>query len=113
MEKLDDIFTDYLIYLKQIKKRRLELHRQHDYADYTKLKYIAPDGAVHRQPSADAKLDTRYYQKVIKQRISAPCTANLKYRNNLKRVRHAELMGRKSMQEKKTRRKPCRAPKQI
>jgi hypothetical protein len=78
LEKLDDRFTDYLIYLEQIKEYRLELHRQHDYVDYTKLKYIAPDRVVHRQPLADAKLDTRYYQKVIKQHISVPRTVNLK-----------------------------------
>jgi len=100
LKKLDDRFTDYLIYLEQIKERRLELHRQHDYTDYTKLKYIAPDGVVHKQPLADAKPETRHYQKVIRKRISAPRTVNLKYRNTLKRIRHAELI-RKSMQGQK------------
>jgi len=33
LEKLDDRFTNYLIYLEQIKNRRLELHRDNDYAD--------------------------------------------------------------------------------
>jgi len=96
LEKLDDRFTDYLIYLEQIKKRRLELHRQKDHVDYSGFKYVGPDGALHKKPSKDPKRDNRFYEKVIKTRISCPRTASLKNRNNLKRIRHAELMVKKS-----------------
>jgi hypothetical protein len=97
LKKLDDRFTDYLIYLEQIKKRCLELHHQND---YTKFKYIGPDGIVHKKPSTNPKLATQYYEKVTKQHVGAPRAKNLKNRNNLKRVKHVELMGKYTMQEK-------------
>jgi hypothetical protein len=100
LKKLDDRFTDYLIYLEQIKKRCLELHHQNDYTDYTKFKYIGPDGIVHKKPSTNPKLATQYYEKVTKQHVGAPRAKNLKNRNNLKRVKHVELMGKYTMQEK-------------
>ena len=78
LEKLDNRFTDYLIYLDQIKKRRLELHHRNDRVDYTKFKYVGPGSVVHTKPSADPRLDTKYYNKVINQRISAPRTINIK-----------------------------------
>jgi hypothetical protein len=78
LEKLDNRFTDYLIYLDQIKKRRLELHHRNDRVDYTKFKYVGPGSVVHTKPSADPRLDTKYYNKVINQRISAPRTVNVK-----------------------------------
>jgi hypothetical protein len=101
LEKLDNRFTDYLIYLDQIKKRRLELHRKNDYVDYTKFKYIGPGGILHTKPSGDPKSNTKYYKKVTSQRISAPRTANMRSLNNLKCVKYVETIGRKNMQEKK------------
>jgi len=96
LEKLDNRFTDYLIHLEQIKKRRLELHRQNDYADYSIFKYVGPDGVLHTKPSANAKPNTRYYEKVKKVRVSSPRTVDIRNRNNMKRVRHAELIGKRS-----------------
>jgi hypothetical protein len=57
LDKLDNRFTDYMIYLKQIKERRLELYRQNDYANYTKFKYIGPGGILHKKPSAKTKIE--------------------------------------------------------
>jgi hypothetical protein len=94
LDKLDDRFTDYLIYLEQIKKRRLELNRQKDHADYSTFKYVGTDGILHKKPSADPKMDNRFYEKVKKKRISRPRTVRLKNRNNMKRVRHVELLGK-------------------
>jgi hypothetical protein len=61
LEKLNDRFSDYLIYLEQIQNHRLEMHRQNDNAKYSEFKYVGPDGVLHKKPSADAKADTRYY----------------------------------------------------
>jgi len=103
LEKLDDRFTDYLIYLEQIKKRRLELHRLNDYANYSEFKYVGPDGVLHRKPSANAKADTRYYKKVKSVRVSSPRTVGIRKHNNSKRVRHVELLGKSSSREHKKR----------
>ena len=116
LEKLDDRFTDYLIYLEQIKKRRLELHRDNDYADYSKFCFVGPDGVLHKKPSADPKRDTRYYEKVKKKRISSPRTASFKNRNNMKRVRHIELLGKYIHKEKDVpsdRRKHCMGTERV
>jgi len=93
LDKLDDRFTDYMIYLEQIKECRLELNCQNDYANYTKLKYVGPGGILHKKPSANPKLNTRYYEKVKKKRISSPRMVGLKNHNNMKRVRHVQLLG--------------------
>jgi hypothetical protein len=93
LDKLDDRFTDYMIYLEQIKECRLELYCQNDYANYTKLKYVGPGGILHKKPSANPKLNTRYYEKVKKKRISSPRMVGLKNHNNMKRVRHVQLLG--------------------
>jgi hypothetical protein len=42
LDKLNSRFTNYLIYLEQIKNRRLELNRPNDHVDYTKFKYVGP-----------------------------------------------------------------------
>jgi hypothetical protein len=47
LEKMNDRFADYLTYLEQINNHRLELHRLNDYADYSKFKYVGPDGRLH------------------------------------------------------------------
>jgi hypothetical protein len=94
LEKMDDRLTDYLIYLEQIKNRRLVLHRLNDYADYSKFKYVGLDGVLHKKPSATPQSSTRYYEKVKKKRISSPRKASFKNRNNMKRVRHIELLGK-------------------
>ena len=112
LDKLNSRFTNYLIYLEQIKNRRLELNRPNDYVDYTKFKYIGPGGVVHTKPSADPRLDTKYYNKVINQRISAPRTVNVKNLNNLKRVKHAEIMRGKTARKRKTKSKSFGMPKQ-
>jgi hypothetical protein len=83
LEKLDDQFTDYMINLEQIKKRRLELHCLNDYANYSHFKYISPDGALHKKPSANPKSETKFYKKIKKQRISNPRTVGAKTRNTL------------------------------
>jgi hypothetical protein len=101
LEKLDNRFTDYLIHLEQIKKRRLESHRQNDNADYSIFKYVGPDGVLHTKPSADAKPNTRYYEKVKSTRISSPRTVGIKTRNDIKRVRNVELIGKHSLNERK------------
>jgi hypothetical protein len=101
LEKLDNRFTDYLIYLDQIKNRRLELHRRNDHVDYTKFRYIGPGGILHTKPSGEPKLNAKYYKKVTSQRISAPRTVNMRSLNNVKRVKYMETIGRKNTQEKK------------
>ncbi len=102
LEKLDNRFTDYLIYLDQIKNRRLELHRRNDHVDYTKFRYIGPCGILHTKPCGEPKLNTKYYKKVTSQRISAPRTVNMRSLNNVKRVKYMETIGRKNREEKKT-----------
>jgi hypothetical protein len=101
LEKLDNRFTDYLIYLEQIKKHRLKLHRLNDYANYSEFKYVGPDGVLHRKPSANAKADTRYYKKVKSMRVSCPKTVGIRKHNNIKRVRHVELLGKQKKRETK------------
>ncbi len=93
MDKLDDRFMDYMIYLEQIKESCLELHRQNNHADFTKFKYVGPGRILHKKPSANPKLNTRYYEKVKKKLICSPRMVGLKNRNNMKRVRHVELLG--------------------
>jgi len=94
LEKLDDRFTDYMIHLEQIQKRRLKLYRLNDHADYSHFKYIGPDGTLHKKPSANPKSDTNFCKKIKKQRISNPRTVRMKTRNNTKRVRYVELLGK-------------------
>jgi hypothetical protein len=94
LEKLDNRFTDYLIYMDQVEKRRLLLHCQLDYADYSKFHFVGPDGVLHKKPSAEPKPDTKYYDKANKQRIGSPRTVGLKSRNNIKCLRHVELMAK-------------------
>jgi hypothetical protein len=103
LEKLDDRFTDYLIYFEQIKKCRLELHRLNDCVNYSEFKYVGPGGVLHRKPSANAKADTRYYKKVKSVRVSSPRTVGIRKHNNSKRVRHVELLGKSSSREHKKR----------
>jgi len=99
LEKMDNRFTDYLIYLEQIKNGHLKLHRLDDHADYSKFKYVGPDGMLHKKPSANPQSNTRYYEKFEKKRISSPKTYSLKSRNNMKRVRHIELLGKHTQKE--------------
>ena len=63
LEKMNDRFADYLTYLEQIKNRHLELHHLNDYADYSKFKYVGPDGMLHKKPSANPQSNTRYYKR--------------------------------------------------
>ena len=102
LEKLDDRFTDYLIYLEQIKKRRLIINRDNDYADYSNFRFVSPDGVLHKKPSADPRFDTKFYEKVKKQRIGSPRTVGIKNRNNIKRVRSVELMGKISSRQQQS-----------
>jgi hypothetical protein len=102
LEKPDDRFTDYLIYLEQIKQRRLVLHRDNDYANYSKFCFVGPDGILHKKPSADPKHDTRFYERVKNQRIGSPRTVGIKNRNNVKRVRSIELMGKNVFKHQET-----------
>jgi len=97
--KLDDRLTDYKIYLEQIKGQRLELRRPNDHADYSKFKYVGPDGVLHKKPSANPQFNSRFYEKVKKKRISSPRTVSLKSRNNMKCVRHIELLGKHIQKE--------------
>jgi len=113
LKKLNHRFTDYLIYLEQIKKRRLELNRPNDYTDYTKFKYIGPGGIVHTKPSADPKFNPKYYEKVTKQRIGAPRTATLKNRNIMKRVKNIDLTQRYSMQTRTPAQRPMKSRENI
>ncbi len=100
LEKLDNRFTDYLIYMDQVEKRRLLLHCQLDYADYSKFHFVGPDGVLHKKPSAEPKPDTKYYDKANKQRIGSPRTVGLKSRNNIKCLRHVELMAKDAKNHK-------------
>jgi hypothetical protein len=102
LEKLDDRFTNYLIYLEQIKSRRLELHLDNDYADYSKFCFVGPDGVLHKKPSADPKRDTSFHEKVKNQRIGSPRTVGIKNRNNAKRVRSIELIRKNTLKHQET-----------
>ncbi len=82
------------------------MHREHDYTDYTKFCYVGPDGRLQMKPSANSSIKSKCYGKTKKRRIGAPRTVRIKNRNNVKRVRHVGLMGKKSMQEKQRVQRP-------
>jgi len=82
------------------------MHRENDYTDYMKFRYVGLDGRLHTKPSANPSTKSQCYGKMKKRRIGAPRTVGIKNRNNVKRVRHVELMGQKSMQEQQRVQRP-------